>query len=77
LGGLLLLASALTPSLTTKPPDLSHVFSVLTYRDATFSARLSSFLWGKLMCIASLMSDLATLTCYETLLLRVHSGEST
>jgi hypothetical protein len=78
LRGLLLLRlpAALTPSFSPKSSDLSHMFSVFADGDSAFSAGLASFLGGKLMSVATLVSDLATLTGYLSLLFGIHRGKS-
>jgi hypothetical protein len=73
---LLLLPSTLTSSLPSEAPDLSHVFPVFAYGYTTFSSSFTSFVWGKLMRVAALVRDLSTFAGYLTLLISIHSGES-
>jgi hypothetical protein len=73
---LLLLASTLTPGLSSEAPDLSHVLPISAYGYTTFPSSFTSFFWGKLMRVAALVRDLSTFAGYLTLLISIHSGES-
>jgi hypothetical protein len=70
------LASALTSRFSSEAPYLGHVFPISTYGHTTFTSSFPSFFWGKLMRVATLVRDLASLTGNLTLLFSIHSGKS-
>jgi hypothetical protein len=72
----LLLASTLTSSLSPEASDLSHMFSISAYGYSAFTSSFPSLFWGKLMRVATLVRDLSTFAGYLTLLISIHSGES-
>jgi hypothetical protein len=73
---LLLLAPTLTSSLSPHTPDLGHMFPISAYGYSTFTSSFASLFWGKLMSVAALVGDLASLAGYLTLFFSIHSGKS-
>jgi hypothetical protein len=52
------------------------MFPISAYGYSTFTSSFASLFWGKLMSVAALVGDLASLAGYLTLFFSIHSGKS-
>jgi hypothetical protein len=66
----------LTARFASQFSDFGHVLPISTNGLTTLTASLSGFLWGELMRMTPLMRNLAAFACDLSLLLGIHSGES-